>query len=244
MTFVFAQKLPSRTVCSTCGMKFSSRNKLFTHMRSVSHGQNRVQNVLLVQLQELLGILLNGPPSKKTKCGLFVKEPKLRSAGCRLQKIVNMVSRLQPQEARAIARMRADNGATILHFLLDIRAAWPKYGFRVVGDSNVPQALLKKLVSWTICSSEITTPVQKKVAKQWSGPCQNQRGEYCWYSTPYPTDGIYIRPSYPQSTRPTEVASFRLCTDTCWVYHTCRPGESAFQVAMRLINTGTRLIGT
>ena len=237
MTFVFAKKLPSRKVCSTCGMKFSSRNKLFKHLRSVSHGQNRVQNALLVQLQELLEFLLNGPPSKETK-----SEQKLRSAGCRLQKIATMVSRLQPQEARAIARMRADNGATILHFLLDIRAAWPKYGFRVVDDSNVPQALLKKLVSWTICSSEITKPVQKKVAKQWSGPCQNQRGAYCWYSTPYPTYGIYIRPSYPQSTRPTEVASFRLRTDTCWVYHTCRPGESAFQVAMRLINTGTHLI--
>ena len=206
----------SRKVCSTCGRQFTSRTQLFKHLRIHSHGQNWTQTALLAELQTLLEFL------KKRQY-----DQSLHYARWCLQKIVNAVSALRPQEAREIARSRAHNGATILHFLLNIWCAWPK---KPLPPISVFQ-LLKQLASWAIRSSEISPPPQEKSVTEWSGLWFTkhsgfQRGSYCGYQS--------AQRARQQAALTKPLAEFCISGDKCWPHHSCRPGESALQVCVGL----------
>ena len=248
-----AQALPGN-VCVVCHTRFSSRTKLFKHLRCKGHGKNCTPTALLLELQALMDLLKNKTyKSHRTQlCYVF---------WC-LQKILTALSHLQPHEARRVARTRAHNGATILHFVVDLWAICAKgFSSKVIletvsnsGTTTKPfptvmprvVQILKLLISWAIRSSKIspksTINKSKLLASSkpvWCGPwftkhSATSRGEYCGYQNAR-------RDAQRDAQRALDSKSlteFAISNDTIWTHRDCKPGETALQVCRE----GSRLL--
>ena len=215
-----------RTKCQICGERFTSREKLFKHLRAYSHAPNWTTSVLLTELQTLRNFIQN-----------HSNKHQLDHARWCLQQLATTVNRMKPQEARKISRARADNGATILHFLVDLWAAWSKTeSYKNKSCSFV--ATLQQLASWAIRSSTISPelplshnklPASSKTV--WCGPwfskCDgSQRRKYCGFQR--------AQQILQQAEMNKPLTDFFISKDKCWVHHDCKPGETALEVCTDL----------
>ena len=215
-----------RTKCQICGENFSSREKLFKHLRAHSHAPNWTPSLLLAELQTVRDFVQN-----------YSNEHQLDHARWCLQKLVTAVDRMKPHEARKMSRARADNGATILHFLVDLWAALSKKNW-FTRTSRSFVTILKQLIAWAISSSEISPkfpvshsklPASSKTS--WCGPwftkCAGaQRRKYCGFQSE--------QRILQQAEMKKPLTDFFISEEKCWMHHDCKPGETALEVCTGL----------
>ena len=248
----------SGNVCGVCQRQFSSRNKLFGHLRSNNHGQNWTPTALLVELQALVYLLQN--QTSKSQDRPQEHRAKLCYVFWCLQKIVSTVPHLQSQEAHRMARTRAQNGATILHFVVDLWAICTKVfyskicseaGPKVVCskvNSNVQKPFstllpaviqnLKRIISWAIRNSKLSPklpishsklPASSKMS--WSGPwCTKHSATARGKYCGFKSAQQILQRESDRAANAKPLVNFTINMDIIWTRHDCKPGETALQV--------------